>query len=269
MQLVSIADIRAAAEGLAGVALRTPLVPAPWAGEDFWLKPESLQPIGSFKLRGGYHAVASLPLERRAAGVVAHSSGNHGQAVAYAARAFGARCVIVVPRNANPGKLAAMRSLGAELVEHGRDFDEARNHCEELHAREGYRYVHSANEPDLIAGVGTYALELFDELPDPDVILVPVGLGSGVAVIVGGLFLLYRGVIDFRIPALVIATAFIAMLVLPIPTVITETGANWRWLALRETDVRWETAVTFVNYEMMASPILFVAFFLAWSGLFR
>src|SRR5207248_10026248 len=82
---------------------------------------------------------------------------------------------------ANPDKLAAMRNLGAELIEHGKDFDEASDHCDAVREREGLRYVHSANEPDLIAGVGTYALELFDDLPAPDVVLVPVGLGSGVS----------------------------------------------------------------------------------------
>src|SRR5207245_7532523 len=92
----------------------------------------------------------------------------------------GVRSVLVVPENNNADKLAAMRALGAELVEHGRDYDEAREHCEAVRHREGFRYVHSANEPDLIAGVGTYALEIFDELPDPDVILVPVGLGSSI-----------------------------------------------------------------------------------------
>jgi threonine dehydratase len=85
-----------------------------------------------------------------------------------------------VPVNNNPDKLAAMRALGAEIIEHGRDYDEAREYCEKLRQTEGLRYVHSANEPDLIAGVGTYALEIFDELPDPDVILVPIGLGTGI-----------------------------------------------------------------------------------------
>src|SRR5207253_7353116 len=88
--------------------------------------------------------------------------------------------VIVVPEHSNPDKVAAMRSLGAELIEHGRDYDDARQHCETIQQREDLRYVHSANEPDLIAGVGTYALEIFDDLPDPDVILVPVGLGSSI-----------------------------------------------------------------------------------------
>src|SRR5262249_50494188 len=93
---------------------------------------------------------------------------------------FSVRCVLVVPKESNPDKVAAMRALGAELIEHGRDFDEARGHCETICHREGLRYVHSADEPDLIAGVGTYAVEIFDELPDPDVLLVPVGLGSGI-----------------------------------------------------------------------------------------
>src|SRR5207253_3516535 len=106
--------------------------------------------------------------------------GNHGQSLAYACRLFSVRCVLVVPVNCNPDKIAAMRAWGAELIEHGRDFDEAREHCEGIRHREGLRYVHSANEPDLIAGVGTYALEIFDQLPDPDAILVPVGLGSGI-----------------------------------------------------------------------------------------
>jgi threonine dehydratase len=146
----------------------------------FFLKHENHTPTGAFKVRGGIFLVSRLSDEVRQRGIVGCTTGNHGQSLAYAARVFGARCIIVVPRNANPGKLAAMRTLGAELIEHGRDFDEAKEYCEEVYPREGYRYVHSANEPDLIAGVGTYALELFDDLPDPDVILVPVGLGSGI-----------------------------------------------------------------------------------------
>jgi len=115
---------------------------------------------------------------------------------------------------------------------------------------------------------------LRDRMPPLEDLIVggqpgPIGVGSAIAVIVGGLFLLYRGLIDYRIPLLIIVTAFIAFLVLPVPTVITEHGANWRWLAMRETDVRWETAVTFANYELMASPVLFVAFFLATSGSLR
>jgi threonine dehydratase len=146
----------------------------------FFLKHENHTPTTAFKARGGINLVARLPDEHKHRGILGCTTGNHGQSLAYAARLFGVRCVLVVPRGANPDKLAAMRELGAELVEHGRDFDEARDHCEAIREREGLRYVHSADEPDLIAGVGTYALEIFDALPAPDVIFVPVGLGSGI-----------------------------------------------------------------------------------------
>ncbi len=188
MQLVSIEDIRAAAEGLAGVALRTPLVPAPWAGEDLWLKPESLQPIGSFKVRGGYHAVASLPEERRAAGVVAHSSGNHAQAVAYAARAFGVPCVVVMPDVAEPTKVAATEALGARVV-----LVPPERRAEamaDLAQREGYAVIPPFDHPDVIAGQGTVGLEIAEDLSTVDVVLVPVGgggLASGVATAVKAL----------------------------------------------------------------------------------
>src|SRR5579871_172513 len=146
----------------------------------FFLKHENHTPTTAFKVRGGINVVSRLTDEQKRRGVLGCTTGNHGQSLAYAARLFGVRCVLVVPRGANPDKLAAMRELGAELIEHGRDFDETRDHCEAIREREGLRYVHSADEPDLIAGVGTYALEIFDELPTPDVILVPVGLGSGI-----------------------------------------------------------------------------------------
>ncbi len=146
----------------------------------FYLKHENHTPTTAFKVRGGIHLVARLPDESKRRGVLGCTTGNHGLSLAYACRLFGVRCVIVVPVNANPDKMTAMRALGAELIEHGRDFDEAREHCEVIQHREGLRYVHSANEQDLIAGVGTYALEIFDELPKPDVILVPVGLGSSI-----------------------------------------------------------------------------------------
>src|SRR5207302_2055356 len=127
------------------------------------------------------HLIARLPPEHKKRGIIGCTTGNHGQSLAYACRLFDVPCVIVVPANNNPDKNEAMRALGAKLIEHGKDYDEAREHCETLRHAEGLRYVHSANEPDLIAGVGTYALEIFDELPDPDVVLVPVGLGSGIS----------------------------------------------------------------------------------------
>jgi threonine dehydratase len=146
----------------------------------YYLKHENHTPTTAFKVRGGIYLVSRLPEEQKRRGIIGCTTGNHGQSLAYACRLFGVRCVLVVPTNGNPDKMESMRALGAELIPHGRDFDEARAHCEEISQREGLRYIHSANEPDLIAGVGTYGLEVFDALPEPDVILVPVGLGSGI-----------------------------------------------------------------------------------------
>jgi threonine dehydratase len=146
----------------------------------YYLKHENHTPTTAFKVRGGIYVVSRLPEEQKRRGIIGCTTGNHGQSLAYGCRLFGVRCVLVVPADGNPDKMESMRALGAELIPHGRDFDEARAHCEEICQREGLRYVHSANEPDLIAGVGTYGLEIFDALPEPDVILVPVGLGSGI-----------------------------------------------------------------------------------------
>jgi threonine dehydratase len=147
----------------------------------YYLKLENHTPTTAFKVRGGINLVHRLPQAIKDKGIIACSTGNHGQSLAYACHRFGVRCLIVVPANNNPDKNAAIRALGAELIEHGRDYDEAREHCEQIRNREGLRYVHSANEKDLIAGVGSYAVEIFDDLPDPDVLLVPVGLGSGIS----------------------------------------------------------------------------------------
>jgi threonine dehydratase len=163
----------------------TPLLRHPLLDEalgcQVWVKHENHNPTGSFKVRGGVNLVAQLDERERRAGVIAASTGNHGQSVAFASRMHGVACRIVVPAGANPEKMAAIRAMGAEVTEFGRDFDEAREHVEDLAAREGWRYVHNANEPDLIAGVGTYALEIFDALPDVDYVFVPIGGGSGAA----------------------------------------------------------------------------------------
>jgi threonine dehydratase len=145
------------------------------------LKLENHQPIGAFKVRGGVNLVSQLSDTERERGVIAASTGNHGQSVAFAAALFGVRATICVPEHANPVKVAAMRGLGAELVFEGRDFDDAREHCEHLAEENGYRYIHSGNEPLLIAGVGTEMLEILEEAPRLDVVLVPVGGGSGAA----------------------------------------------------------------------------------------
>jgi threonine dehydratase len=150
-------------------------------GTEAWVKHENHQPTGAFKVRGGVNLVAQLSGEERERGLVTASTGNHGQSIAYAAQLFGVRAIICVPENANPLKLEAMRGYGAELEEHGVDFDDAREHAEELAREHGYRYVHSGDEPHLIAGVGTHTLELLDEQPEIDILFVPIGGGSGAA----------------------------------------------------------------------------------------
>lgn len=150
-------------------------------GADVWVKHENHQPVGAFKVRGGVNLISQLSAEARRQGVVAASTGNHGQSIAYAARLFGVRATICVPDGANPVKVEAMRDLGAEIVFHGRDYDDAREYCERLAADEGYRYIHSGNEPLLIAGVATQTLEILEERPEVEMIIVPVGGGSGAA----------------------------------------------------------------------------------------
>ncbi len=148
---------------------------------DVLVKHENHQPVGAFKVRGGVNLISQLGADERASGVIAASTGNHGQSIAYAARLFDVPARICVPENANPVKVAAMRGLGAELIFHGRDFDDARQHCERLARDVGYRYVHSGDEPLLIAGVATETLEILEAEPGTDVILVPIGGGSGAA----------------------------------------------------------------------------------------
>jgi len=186
--LVTLDEIRAAAKNLAGVAVRTPLLPAPWAGPDFAVKAESLQVIGAFKIRGAYHALATLPDAERARGVAASSSGNHAQAVAYAARSFGVPAVIVIPEGAAPGKVAATRALGAEVVRvPPADRDTA---AAAIAADRGLALVPPYDDARVIAGQGTVGLEIVEDWPDVDVVLVPVsggGLISGVAAAVKAL----------------------------------------------------------------------------------
>ena len=149
-------------------------------GTECWVKHENHQPTGAFKVRGGINFAAQLGEAERSAGLIAASTGNHGQSVAYAARLFGIGATICVPEGANTAKVASMRDLGAEIVEHGRDFDDAKARAEVLAGEHGYRYVNSGNEPDLIEGVGTYMQEIVEE-QDVDAVVVPVGGGSGVA----------------------------------------------------------------------------------------
>jgi len=148
-------------------------------GAKVWVKHENHQPVGAFKVRGGLNLVAQLSAAERAGGLFTASTGNHGQSIAYAARAYGVRATIAVPEGANPGKVAAMRGLGAEVAFHGADFDSAREWVMGMASERGGRYV-GPTEESLIHGVGTYALEIIEDLPEVDAIIVPVGAGSGV-----------------------------------------------------------------------------------------
>jgi threonine dehydratase len=176
-------DILAAREFIRHYLPPTPLMRVEKLSEilgcDYYAKLENLQPVGAFKVRGGVNLVGTASNEEKNAGLVSASTGNHGQSIAYAGRLFGARVIIYAPAdNVNQSKMQAMRDLGAEVRLHGRDFDEARIEAERIARQEGHRYVHSANEPKLIAGVATIALEIFDALPDVDVIIAPAGGGS-------------------------------------------------------------------------------------------
>ena len=148
---------------------------------EVYVKHENYQPIGAFKVRGGVNLMAHLPADVRRRGVVTASTGNHGQSVAFAAQQFGVRAVIVVPEGANPVKVEAMRSYGAEVVFHGADFEASKRHCLTLQQEAGLYYINSGDEPLLIAGVGTHTLEILEAQPDIEVIVVPLGGGSGAA----------------------------------------------------------------------------------------
>jgi threonine dehydratase len=180
-----LSDVLDARRLIAAHLDRTPLGRYPLldrlVGAEVFVKHENHLPTGAFKVRGGINLVARLAGDGCAAGVCAASTGNHGQSVAFAARLFDVEATIFVPRGANPVKVSAMRALGAEVVEHGVDFDEARERCADVSVARGARYVHSADEPLLIAGVATATLEILEREPAIDVILVPVGGGSGAA----------------------------------------------------------------------------------------
>jgi threonine dehydratase len=184
-QIPKLADVEAARRRIAPYLQPTPLYPnaalTELVGTEIFVKHENHLPIGAFKVRGGVNLVSQLSEDERRSGVVTASTGNHGQSIAFAAGRFGVRAIVCVPEGANPVKLRAMERLGAELVVQGRDFDEAREHCEALAREHGYRYIHSGNEPHLIAGVGTATLELLETQPDINVVIVPVGGGSGAA----------------------------------------------------------------------------------------
>lgn len=189
-ELVSIDEIRAAAASLDGVALRTPLVPFPLIEPRLLLKAESLQPVGSFKLRGAYAAISALSAGDRRRGVVAHSSGNHAQAVAYAAGLLGVSATVVIPANAPSVKAAAARAFGAEVVVCEPGLAARVAVTGELVARHGYAVIPPFDDRMVIAGQGTIGLEIADDCPAADLVLCPVsggGLISGIAAAVKSL----------------------------------------------------------------------------------
>ncbi len=180
---VTFDDALAARDFLASHLRPTPLIRreavSAELGVEALLKCESALPTAAFKVRGGLNLLGRDPTAK--SGVIAASTGNHGQSLAYAGKRFGIPVTIVAPIGANPLKLTAMREFGATVIEHGADYDDAREECERLAAAQGIRYVHSGNEPYLIAGVATAALEVLEERPDVEVLIVPVGGGSGAA----------------------------------------------------------------------------------------
>ena len=181
--MLSIDDIRAAQINVYKYLKPTPMYHytglSELLGTDVWVKHENHQPVGAFKVRGGINLAASLTDEEKTKGLYTASSGNHGQSIAYASRAFGIKATIAVPEGANPEKVALMKGMGAEVLFHGEDFDSAREWVEELAKEKNGKFV-SPTDDELICGVGTYALEILEELPDVNKIFVPVGAGSGV-----------------------------------------------------------------------------------------
>ena len=179
----TITDVYRAKPVVSRYLPRTPLVRSdPLSAEldaEVYLKREDTLPTGAFKVRGGVNLLSTLPDEFASTGLIAASTGNHGQSIAFSGAQFGIPVTIAVPEDANPDKVAAIERLGAEVVKHGANFDEAREWAEERAATEGYRYVHSANEPALVAGVATAGLEVVEDLPDLDYVFCPVGGGSG------------------------------------------------------------------------------------------
>ena len=185
LEAPTLADVVAARDRIRAYLPATPLRNYPsldrLTGAEVWVKHDNLLPTGAFKVRGGVNLISQMDAATRARGVIAASTGNHGQSVAFASQLFGVRATVVAPEGANPVKVEAMRDFGAEVLLQGRDYDEAREHCERLAEQHGYRYIHSGDEPHLIAGVGTHTLEILEERPDIDAVIVPIGGGSGAA----------------------------------------------------------------------------------------
>ena len=181
--MIPLVEIEAAARDVYAAMLPTPQYAWPLlaerAGREVWVKHENHTPTGAFKVRGGLHLLATLAKGSHKTGIISATRGNHGQSLAFAARQYGIRCVIVVPIGNSADKNAAMRAFGAELIEFGRDFDAAREHAAEIARLERLRFV-GPFDRELVAGVATYALELFRGVSGLDTVYVPIGCGSGI-----------------------------------------------------------------------------------------
>jgi threonine dehydratase len=194
MEPPSLKDVLLAQKRIRPYLLKTPLHTYPTLNEvlgmTVYVKHENYQPTNAFKIRGGINLISQLTAEEKAAGVITASTGNHGQSIALASKIFGVKAIVCVQEGANPAKVAGIKSYGAEIIEQGKDFDEARENAEKLAKKLGYRYIHSGNESLLISGVGTMALEMIEDQPDLDVIITPVGAGTncaGVATVIKSL----------------------------------------------------------------------------------
>ncbi|HYZ90323.1 MAG TPA: threonine/serine dehydratase [Myxococcales bacterium] len=183
--MVTSRDIKEAAEGLRGIARRTPLIYVEELGAH--LKLENEQPVGAFKIRGAYNAIRRLPPAARQRGVITYSSGNHGQAVAYAAKQFGVRAVVTMPETAPAIKVEGVKQWGGEVVFAGRTSEDRRVKAEEIAATEGLAIVPPFDHPDIVAGQATIALEIVEQLPDVQTVVVPVGGGGLISGIIAGL----------------------------------------------------------------------------------
>ena len=182
-QWISLTDVLAAKKRISPFIVRTPLhrhlALENFLGTETYVKHENHQKLGAFKVRGGVNMVSQMSREDLERGISTASSGNHGQSIAYAAGLFGAKCYVAVPEGANPGKVQSMRNMGATVIEHGPHFGIANDYIMKLSEEKGYRYIHAVKDTVLYQGVGTYTLEILEDLPDVDAIIVPVGGGSG------------------------------------------------------------------------------------------
>ena len=183
-------DVLEARKVIAPYLSKTPLLHYPGLsdvlGFEAYVKHENCLPTGAFKVRGGINLVSQLNPEERKRGVIAASTGNHGQSIAYAGKLYGVRTVICVPAGANPDKIAAIKGFGAEIVEWGPEYDDAKANAEKIAEEQGLRYINSGNEPLLISGVGTIGVEILEDLPEVDTVIAPVAAGtqaSGIATV--------------------------------------------------------------------------------------